>query len=972
MSRSTTRVDGSAWKERAYRKASWRLALKVAARTSTRALGRSVLIVAMVALPVAGLVAVAVVADSMYSPSIQQRIDTELGQMQAKIQVQTPPGSGLRQDPLHPEWFDTTNWNEGDLESPQDALPSGTRILAIAPTSVTAKTATGIGQISVQEGQSWDPGFAGLYDVVSGRAPRSDREVMVTAATLPRLGAKVGDTIELRNARNGAGDAVPSVTIVGVLRDHTEPDSVQRIFARPGALSTGSGPVNVQGANYYLPDTTLTWDQVKNLNTDGLTVLSRAVMLDPPANDGGNPVYNQWNVILSAGSLIAIIAAFAAFEVILLAGAAFTVTARQQQRTLATIASVGAPRKLLFRILAANGIVLGVMGGLVGVAFGIGAAAIFMALTANGSDTQYFGFHLPWLAFLAAVAFAVLIGWLASLAPARTTSRFDIVSALRGARKPPKATAKRPVVGLVFLLGGVALTLVGGVLLAVLTEAGRSMPNGQSPLLWIPITMLILGPILAQLGLILVGPLVLRVIAKFLGGSGLGARLAARDSARNPGRAVPALAAVMTTVFVAVFGMCVMAGSEVSTRDNYQWVAPLGGVRVTLGMQDYGNGSGPPTSTTYAHPTAVENAIRTSVDVDTMQTIASVPDWDPAVFAADPSDEAPAVILDVPAQYLCPTDARSPNYTSEMGDYTTAAARAAANDPRCTNWYITGYSTGINHIFVSDAAGLALALGHEPSAAALRALANGGAVSLYQQYVENDAVSISWWTPRQANQVFNQGQNVGQPVRTESLNAVVDLPEHPSYFGIFISKSTADRLGLEYHDSVIVASTTTIPTTAQQDALRAAMATLPDNSDPNGMAVFANVETGPPDFAGPILWGLLGLAGLIALASSAIAIGLARFDGRQDDATLSALGAGRVVRKSFAFWQAIIIAGIGSVLGAATGLVPAWALAAIGLPFVPPWIQIGMAVVALPLLIACGSWLLATRSSVPARRLAIA
>jgi ABC-type lipoprotein release transport system permease subunit len=78
------------------------------------------------------------------------------------------------------------------------------------------------------------------------------------------------------------------------------------------------------------------------------------------------------------------------------------------------------------------------------------------------------------------------------------------------------------------------------------------------------------------------------------------------------------------------------------------------------------------------------------------------------------------------------------------------------------------------------------------------------------------------------------------------------------------------------------------------------------------------------------------------------------------------------VRKSFAFWQAVIIAGIGSVLGAATGLVPAWALGATGLPFVPPWLQIGLVVVALPLVIASGSWLLATRNKVSARRVAIA
>lgn len=961
--------SGTAWKERAYRKASWRLALKIAGRTSTRALGRSALIVAMVALPVTGLAGIAVVADSMYSPSIQQRIDTELGNMQARVQVTTPPGSGLKQDPLHPEWFTAPGWNEGDFTAPEDVLPPGTRILSISSTSVTAKTATGIGQIPVREGQSWDPAFAGLYDVTAGRAPLTDREVMVTAALLPRLGAKVGDTVELRNALNGNGGAVPSVTIVGVIQDHTLPDSGERIFARAGALSSGSGPVSQDSATYYLPDTTVSWDEVKKLNADGLTVLSRTVMLDPPPNDGSYPVYDQWTYVFAVGSLIAIVAAFAAFEVILLAGAAFTVTARQQQRTLATIASVGAPRKLLFRILAANGIVLGTIGGLVGVALGIGAAAIFMSISADGSATQYYGFHLPWLGFLVAVVFAVLIGWLASLVPARTTSRFDIVSALRGARKPPTATAKRPIVGLVFLLGGIGTTLAGGILMAVLIEAGRDYPSGH-PLHWVSVVMLIVGPILAQLGLVLCGPLLLRGVARMLRGSGLGARLASRDSARNPGRAVPALAAVMTTVFVAVFGMCYAAGNDASMRGYYQWAMPLGGIRAPLAGVDFSDPAAP-TVSVYASPDAVERAIRDSVDIDRIQLLAGVPDWVPENATAESAGATEIAILDIPAQNLCPSNQRSPEYSPATEDATTPEGRAAQSDWRCQSSFPQISGPGFDHLFVGNAESLAIVLGREPGAEAKRSLASGGAVSFYPEYVRNDRVSISWWKPSQADLIrFRQG--TGAPLRTETLDAVVEQSEHPLYFGVLITRATADRLGLDYRDSVIIASTKAVPTTQEQDALNQAISVLPGNSDPNGMAVYAQVETGPPDYAGPLMWGLLGLAGLIALASSAIAIGLARFDGLQGDATLSALGAGRVVRKRFAFWQAIIIAGIGSVLGAATGLVPAWALSAIGLPFEPPWLLIGIAVVGLPLLIAAGSWLLATRNKVSARRVAIA
>jgi hypothetical protein len=62
----------------------------------------------------------------------------------------------------------------------------------------------------------------------------------------------------------------------------------------------------------------------------------------------------------------------------------------------------------------------------------------------------------------------------------------------------------------------------------------------------------------------------------------------------------------------------------------------------------------------------------------------------------------------------------------------------------------------------------------------------------------------------------------------------------------------------------------------------------------------------------------------------------------------------------------------GPVLGAATGLIPAYALDATGILFVPPWNPIGITVVDLLLVIACGSWQLATRRKVSARRVAIA
>ncbi|GAB3043693.1 hypothetical protein GCM10027052_27320 [Parafrigoribacterium mesophilum] len=957
-----------------------RIALTIARRTSIRAIGRSTLIAAMVAFPVAGMAGAALVAQSM-NPTADETIATELGQTQARVNVVTSPDPTVVQNSTHPQFWGWISPDPShttvvdDLKQPADLFPAGTRILPLFRTTVTATTATGVGHFDAIEGPSWDPSLAGHFDVLDGRAPHSDTEVMVTASTLPRLGAKLGDTVELD------APAPSTVTIVGVLDNQTQPDSVQMFFGRQGALSGTAPAERLQQTDFYLPDTTITWATLRELNAQGATVLSRAVLSGPPPV-AREPYQDSSNNFLAILAVAAIAAGFAAFEVILLAGAAFAVTARQQQRTLATIASVGATRLTLFRVLSSSGIVLGVIGGILGIGVGIAGGAVFMALTGEGDATRYYGFHVPWLLLVGIVGFAVLIGWLSALVPARTASRFDIVSALRGARRPPAPSIRRPVAGLILMILGVVVGLGGGALFAVLLDAGRGLGNGH-PLLWVPIVLLVVGPVLAQIGLVLCGPLVLRVIARMMRRAGIGARLASQDAARNPGRAVPALAAVMTTIFVAVFAMSMMASAERNMAANYQYSSALGTVKAPLGYQEYSD-KGPGKFVRYAHPQAIADAIRSSVNVADLRTLASVhepaeiPENRDGTAAEEPSDGGDSATYPlpmVPPENLCPTSPASPQF-DQIFDSDPASARAREvwvswqNDWRCRDSFPWAYF-GVDHIWVGDTEDLALILGHKPSADAQRALAAGGAVSLYPSYLDKGQVTLSWWNVDQLGQLARSMTTPsGPPSRTITLDAVLDRPEHPLYFGVFVSEHTANSIGLDYQDSLILASTTSMPTDAQADALELAVRNLPDNRQ--GF-LNAHIERGPAPFAQPWVWGLLGLSGLIAIAASAVAIGFARFDGRQDDATLSSLGAGRQVRRAFAFWQAIVITGVGAVLGAGMGLIPALALSAnADMPFAPPWLQIGLTAIALPLFIACGSWLFTRRTRVSARRVTIA
>jgi len=952
---------GASGRQPGERKASTRLALKIAARSSLQSIGRSVLIASMVALPVAGLAAIAVVYDSIH-PTVDERLDTTLGESEAQIIVVGPPNDSLIQDPqsLNHD-YNSDRQSTGESKTPAEVLPPGTRIITLGSAVATATTKTGSATFDVLEGEAWDPSLAGRFDVVSGRGPSNDRELMVTASLLPRLGAEVGDVVEFQSP------APAQMTIVGILDDQTRADSDELFFTRNGAISTPTEqePWDVY---YAIPDLVLTWDDVQELNTQGMVAISRDVLLNgPPAVNVQGSSDNNLALIAS----VLVVGAFAAFEVVLLAGAAFTVTARQQQRSLATIASVGAARRLLFRILAANGVVLGAIGGIVGCFVGLLAALVFMIVTDDGSSTQYFGFHVPWLGLLACIGFAVLIGWLSSLAPARNASRFDIVAALRGARKPPTARKRTPVVGVVMIAAGVALTLVGGILLAVLIQAGRGIANGH-PLLPLPIVMMIVGPILAQLGLMLCGPLLLRAIARVLGRRGIGARLASRDAARNPSRAVPALAAVMTTVFVAVVAMCLISAGEENSRREHQYTAQLGQVSVDLRYLDFDN-AGRATLGAYPDSRAVANAMRTALGTDDVRVLQNVPDPQEPDYDENGEpvyvDGDEAAVPVIPLANLCPESPRSPEYTEAIANGDPAAYDKLYTDERCMQRYLNTTGSTLGHLWVGDAGDLEAVLGRKPSAEAVAQLADGGAVSLYDQYVEDGSVTISWWNAADAaEQTYSA--TIEPPLRSVTVDAVVDKPAHSVDYGIFVSPKTADSLELDYSDAQVIASMPTVPDQELTDALNSALTSLPGN--PEGR-VYAAIESGPPQYATALAWALLALNTLISVAASAVAIGLARFDGRADDATLASLGASPRIRRNFAFWQALIIAGFGTLVGTVIGLVPSFAISANPhMPFAPPWLQIGITVIALPIVIALGSWMLTRSARVSARRMTFA
>jgi putative ABC transport system permease protein len=935
--RTSDRSDSSA--RRPGRRARWRVAARLARRQLRRTLLSSTLIGTLVLLPIAAMTAYAIIGASMIGTA-QERTTAELGRMEAWISVGGLPGSGFWQSPTDTTWTgypdNSGNAPEGTpLTDPTSVLPSGTETIRVVESTVRVQTPDGVTGIPAWGGEVWDPRFEGRYEVVDGDTPRTGREILATPAALERLGTAIGDEVVLT-------DDERTYTVVGTLDSAVLSDATSALFFPGSAGLSGD-------ARWYLPDLSLSWPDVERLNEDGVVAYSRSVILDPPiisdetrggwsgADDGA-----LWTVVvvLIAGGL------FAAYVVVMLAGAAFAVAARRQQRSLAVAASVGASTSDLRRIILLQGTALGAVSGVLGLALGVGAAALTMMLLADGSSTQFWGFHVPWPVLVGILAFSVLVGTASAALPARTVARSDTLSALRGARRPQTPRASRPIWGSILLLVGVALTI--GSAFAVLAIGVTGLP-WDSPLRTIPPFGIVIGPILVQLGILLSGRWLLWVTAKGLSRLSLAARIAARDAAANSSRTVPAFAAIAATVFIAVFAIGNISMQNAGTARDWMYTAPVG--TLAIGLEE--TGSGAPLDDASADE-AADAGIMLADGVRAAGTavISRQPEiWTYASSGDVPADEI-RVIAVMPERHLL--------------------------DPTAESSFTNGQNRP-NPIAVISADEIDDALGGTLTSAQRAAYRDGAAIVTDSRYVTDGTIDVGAWTGREAydgkmpNNIWTawaDGPPRSAPAWERKVDAVeLDLPHQA--VAVAIAPETAVEFGMEAQPSLVIASFDAPIPVEVRDRVQEQADAL--NTEEWVLAPY--FENGPPS---DTLWmiPILMAVGVLVLGASGVALSLARFERRPDDATLSAVGGTDGLRRRIGFWQGLIIAGFGTIAGAAAGVLPpiGFAIQSRGALLIQdmPWLVLALLAVALPLAIALVSWLVPPRKAELTRRTAIA
>lgn len=948
------------------RRQAFRVAMRMARRDVRRHKGRSLLIILLIMLPVAAMTGAVTLFQSSQETAAE-RVQYQLGGTQARFRPMTVPNGHMVQDPVDETRIaSSNNWDhdpEFKPKDPRDLVPAGYSVLTESTLDLTA--GSGAAQVPVV-GRAVDalaPAFAGKYTLLQGRSPGTDAEMLVSPGLLERFGLGLGEELA-----TSAGTFV----VVGTLRDAGYSDSNSIVYLKPGqgglgedrAESTGSEPsAVVKSTLYYLvgPEP-VTWSQVREANAAGVAVLSRRVALSPPPQDqrgpDGTPVESNDASQFSAYLTGAFLGAIALLEVGLLAGAAFAVGAKGQVRELALLAASGAETPTIRSVVMAAALWLGGIAVAAGAATGLSAAAVVVFVARFNGSVRFPGFHPDTLLTAVAMLMGFTACLLAALAPARQVARQAVLGALKSGRAPLTA-GKRPAVLGAALLGLAAAALAASNWLALTSEDPDVFISRTPVIAW----FLLGGAVLGVVSLVLLTGTVVAFLASRAGALPLAARMAARDSSRNRSRTVPAVAAVLAAATLASAAMVLASSQQANEQENHYWSALRNQTVVPLfaGQPMLADGTMPEPK--QMDPGLVASALGGALDTVEWTRVLRTPgirncEMRPELLDMSPAQTPTSSCLEyslaVPEGNECPE---------------TAGQRVLdPDDWRCQGAmrpYASHGSAG--SIVVGTGDDVEALLGKAPTEEARDVLAAGGMVVTNPVFVRDGHVALVAQDVRKPlpgvtnAQAFQGYQEEG---RTNVAAAVLEPDVKVPYYGI-LSPEAAAAAGMRVESGALLVQLSAFPEAAQTDKASSALAIVFGNQFTS-----IHVERGAERDASLILWSIVGLGALITLSAAGITTGLSMADSRKDHVTLAGVGAAPGLRKALAGSQALVTAGLGTVLGSVAGIVPAiLVVTATGVArtAVVPWLQLAALLLAVPLTGAALAWLF-TRARLPISR----
>ncbi|MFD2765011.1 ABC transporter permease [Micromonospora eburnea] len=364
------------------------------------------------------------------------------------------------------------------------------------------------------------------YDVVAGRLPRQPGELVLDAETVADQGFSLGTPVRV----GGSAGAARPYTLVGTL----DVAGTSRDVGGPYIGLVGADALAVAGVPGYdrimvaaRPgmDRQALADRVRAVVEPGVTVKDRQTILDEAVEDAVRDGRQFGLFLLTFAAVAVIVAGFVIANT-------FAIVLAQRTRRTALLRMVGATRGQVFRATLAEAALTGLLASALGVLAGVGLAAGLGALL-SALDAPVGGeFSVTARTVSLCLGLGVLLTMVSAAVPAWQGTRVAPVAALTDAAVQPARRAGR-----VRLAAGGVLLAAG---VAALVGAGAT---GQVPLV-------AAGGVLAFLGIVLFGPLLVPALVRVLGWParrlfGATAGLAVANAVRNPRRAAATATAMV-------------------------------------------------------------------------------------------------------------------------------------------------------------------------------------------------------------------------------------------------------------------------------------------------------------------------------------------------------------------------------------------------------------------------------------------
>jgi putative ABC transport system permease protein len=388
-----------------------------------------------------------------------------------------------------------------------------------------------------------------------GRAPRTADEATIDAATAKKQGWKLGDKVcAVAIAPRKCYTLVGTTQIAGLssfggaaVLDLILPEA-QRILGKGNSFDE----IQVAAKPGVSP---------QQLKAD----LRRALPASVDVRTGTEQAAKESKDIRdNLGFLKTFLLAFA--FIALFVGAflifnTFSITVAQRMREFALLRTLGASRRQIWRAVISEGLLLGIVGGVIGFVIGIGTAALLRSLfIAFGADLPSKGNVIEARTVIITIAVGAVVSLIASLAPAIRAMRVPPVEALReGAVPVVRGRGRRLAIAAGLLLAaGIALMCVGLFGSLKSDSAAISFMGG--------------GAALTFLAVALLSPRLVRPLASVIGApierlTGITGQLARENSVRQPGRTAVTAAALMIGVALVTFASIFAAGAKATINN---------------------------------------------------------------------------------------------------------------------------------------------------------------------------------------------------------------------------------------------------------------------------------------------------------------------------------------------------------------------------------------------------------------------